>query len=320
MYAFIATLTTVTFECVTTSVAAAQDYPSHTLKILTNSSAGGTYDVFARALADELQKRWGQPVIVEPRPGGNFMIAGRSCANSPPDGYSLCALSGETLVYSEFLYKAVPYNPRSDFAPVTNLFFNTQVLVANAALGAKTLDDLVIVAKSKPLAFSAPAVAQRLFLERFNRQKGIEMVSVPFRGGSEAITSVLNGSTPILFSGGANFSPLIQEGSLVGLAVDSPRRSPLYSQVPTLSELGFSETLNRNYMGLVVPAATPREIIDRLNRDIVAIINDPLFRQQNLVDRALEPIADSPDDFAGFMEGDRASFEKVVREANIERQ
>jgi tripartite-type tricarboxylate transporter receptor subunit TctC len=123
-----------------------------------------------------------------------------------------------------------------------------------------------------------------------------------------------------LFSGGANFAPLIQEGSLVGLAVDSPRRSPLYSQVPTLSELGFSEALNRNYMGLGVPAATPREIIDRLNRDVVAIINDPLFRQQNLVDRALEPIADSPDDFARFMEGDRASFEKLVREANIERQ
>jgi tripartite-type tricarboxylate transporter receptor subunit TctC len=308
------------FEYVATGALASQDYPSRTTKILTNSSAGGTYDVFARALADELQKRWGQPVIVEPRPGGNFMIAGRACANSPPDGYSLCALSGETLVYSEFLYKTVRYNPRTDFAPVTNLFFNTQVLVANAALGAKTLDDLVTVAKSKPLAFSAPAVAQRLFLERFDRQKGIEMVSVPFRGGGEAITSILNGSTPILFSGGANFAPLIQEGALVGLAVDSPRRSPLYPQVPTLSELGFSEGLNRNYMGLVVPAATPPEIIDKLNRDVVAIINDPRFRQQNLIDRALEPIADSPEHFARFIEDDRVSFEKVVREANIERQ
>jgi tripartite-type tricarboxylate transporter receptor subunit TctC len=104
------------------------------------------------------------------------------------------------------------------------------------------------------------------------------------------------------------------------LAVDSPRRSPLYAQVPTLSELGFSEALNRNYMGLVVPAATPREIIDRLNRDVVAIINDPRFRQQNLIDRALEPIANSPEDFARFIDDDRASFEKVVREANIERQ
>src|SRR5436190_1804203 len=182
-----------------------QNYPTRAIKIMTNSSAGGTYDIVARALASELHKRWGQPVIVEPRPGGNFMIAGRACAESTPDGYTLCALSGETLVYSEFLYKNVPYDPRRDFAPVTNLFFNTQVLVAAALLNVKTLDDLVLLGKTKPLAFSAPAVAQRLFLERLINEKGMNMVSVPFRGGGEAITALLNGSTPVLFSGGVNF-------------------------------------------------------------------------------------------------------------------
>ena len=118
--------------------AAAAGYPTRTVKILTNSSAGGTYDVFAgnrRGIAEAL----GQAVIVEPRPGGNFMIAGRACAESMPDGHTLCVLSGETLVYSEFLYKYVPYDPRKDFAPVTNLFFNTQVLVAAEVLKVKTL-------------------------------------------------------------------------------------------------------------------------------------------------------------------------------------
>jgi len=307
-------------QCAASAPIMAQDYPARTIKIMTNSGAGGTFDVFVRALASELHKRWGRPVIVEPRPGGNFMIAGRACADSLPDGYSLCALSGETLVYSEFLYKSVPYSPRADFAPVTNLFFNTQVLIASAALGIKTLRELLVVAKSKPLAFSAPAVAQRLFLERLNRQHGMEMVNVPFRGGGEAVTALLNGSAPLLFSGGSTFPQLIEDGAAVGLAVDSPRRSPLFPQVPTLLELGYSDKLSRNYLGLVVPAATPRPIIERVHREVVAIMNDPVFRQQNLVDRGLEPIGDSPEEFARFIDDDRASFAETTREAKIERQ
>ena len=302
------------------TAAAAEEYPTRTVRILTNSSAGGTYDIFARALAAELQRRWGQAVIVEPRPGGSFMIAGRACAELMPDGHTLCVLSGETLVYSEFLYKYVPYHPLKDFAPVTNLFFNTQVLVAAEVLKVKTLDDLIRLAQKQPLAFSAPAVGQRLFLERLIQQKGMNMVSVPFRGGGEAITALLNGSTPVLFSGGLNFPPLIRDGKIVALLVDSPRRSPLFPDVPTLMELGYTEKLNRNYVGLVVPSATPPTIINRLHEDIMAVMNDPTFRQQQLIDRALEPAIDSPAGFASFLEEDRASFDHVVREANIERQ
>jgi tripartite-type tricarboxylate transporter receptor subunit TctC len=302
------------------AAAAAEEYPTRTVKILTNSSAGGTYDIFARALAAELQKRWGQAVIVEPRPGGNFMIAGRACAESMPDGHTLCVLSGETLVYSEFLYKYVPYDPRKDFAPVTNLFFNTQVLVATEVLKVKTLDDLILLAQKKPLAFSAPAVGQRLFLEQLIQQKGMNMVSVPFRGGGEAITALLNGSTPVLFSGGVNFPPLIRDGKIVGLLVDSPRRSPLFPDIPTLLDLGYTEKLNRNYVGLVVPSATPPTIVNRLHEDITAVMNDQTFRQQQLIDRALESAIDTPAQFGNFLDEDRVSFDRVVREANIQRQ
>ena len=248
------------------------------------------------------------------------MIAGRACAESMPDGHTLCVLSGETLVYSEFLYKYVPYDPRKDFAPVTNLFFNTQALVAAEVLKVKTLDDLIHLAQQKPLAFSAPAVGQRLFLERLIQQKGMNMVSVPFRGGGEAITALLNGSTPVLFSGGLNFPPLIREGKIVALLVDSPKRSPLFPDVPTLLELGYTEKLNRNYVGLVVPSATPPTIVSRLHEDIVAVMNDPTFRQRQLVDRALEPDIDGPAEFANFIDEDRASFDHLAREANIERQ
>ena len=133
----------ITWSFASHGAALAQHYPTRTVRILTNSSVGGTYDIFARALASQLSDRWGEGVIVEPRPGGNFMIAGRACADAAPDGYTICALSGETLVYSEFLYKDVPYSPRKDLAPVTNLFFNTQVLVANADLGVKSLKALI---------------------------------------------------------------------------------------------------------------------------------------------------------------------------------
>lgn len=299
------------------SPAAAQPYPTRTVRIIENVGPGGTFDVFLRALASELQKRSGQAFIIESRPGGNFMIAGHACAESQPDGYTLCALSGETLVYADFLYKDVGYDARHDFAPVTNLFFNTQVLVADASLGIKSLAELPAVAKKKPLAFVAPAVAQRLFLERFNKQHGIDIVNVPFRGGGEALTGLLNGSTPIAFFGGANFAPLIAQGKLVGLAVDGPSRSPLFPQVPTLIEQGYTEHLNRNYFGIVVPAATPKPLVTQLNKTIVDILQTPDFRKTYLIERALEPIGDSPEAFAQFLDEDRQSFAKITKEANI---
>jgi tripartite-type tricarboxylate transporter receptor subunit TctC len=123
-----------------------------------------------------------------------------------------------------------------------------------------------------------------------------------------------------LFSGGVNFPPLIRDGKIVGIAADSPKRSPLFPYVPTLAELGYAEKLNRNYAGLVVPAATPPALVNQLHEKIVAVMNDPTFRQQQLIDRALEPIADSPVEFARFLNEDRSSFYRVVREAKIDRQ
>ena len=120
--------TTWTHNCI------AQEYPARPIRVITNVGSGGTADIFIRALGEELHRRWREPLIVDPRPGGNFIIAGRACAESPPDGYTVCLLSGETLNYNQFLYKRLPYDPQKDFAPITNLFFNTQALVVNAAL------------------------------------------------------------------------------------------------------------------------------------------------------------------------------------------
>lgn len=304
------------------SQTSAQEYPARLIKALTNVSVGGTFDIFIRALGDELHRRWGQPVIIEPRPGGNFIIAGRACGEAPADGYTICALSGETLVYSEFLSKNVPYNPVKDFTPITNMFFNTQVLVVNASLGVKTLQELAELARAKPktLAYLAPAVPQRLFMERFIARQGIDIVNVPFRGGGEALTSILTGATPIAFFGGANFLPYVRDGKMNALAVDSGTRSPLYPDTPTLAELGYGDKLTRNYFGLVAPAGTPPAIIDRLYNQIVAIISEPSFRQQHLIERGLEPIANTPAEFTQFLREDRIAFEQIAREAGLQPQ
>jgi tripartite-type tricarboxylate transporter receptor subunit TctC len=301
---------------------AADNYPTQTIKIITNVGVGGTYDIFMRAIADEMQKTIGKPVVVEPRPGGNFLIAGRACAESAADGHTICALTGETMVYSELLFKKLPFDPRKDLAPVSNLLFNTQLLVVSASLGAKSLEDLARVAKERPksLAYMSPGIVQRNYLEEFNRRHGTDIVAVPFKGGGDAITSMLNGTTPIIFLGGANFVPYIANGTAVGLAVDGRQRSPLFPKVPTIYELGQTSTLPRNWLGLFVPAATPRRIIDRVHDAVTTIMAEPGFRQRTLTARGLEPIGDTPDEFARFLEQDRLDCARAVEEAGLKPQ
>ena len=302
--------------------AAAADYPSRPIRAIINVSAGGTADVFARTLGEELHRRLGQPLIIDPRPGGAYIVAGRACAEAEPDGHTVCILSGETLVYNEFLFKKLPYDPRKDFAPITNFFFNTQALVASSALGVYGLPELVALAKAKPgtLAYVAPSIPLGLFFDRLNRENGTDLVRIPFKGGGEAVSGILSGTTPIAFFGLANFIEHLRGGTLVGMAVDGAARSPLFPDIPTLRELGYTEEITRQYFGLVAPVATPAPLIARLHDAIVGIMNEPEFRQRNLIDRGLEPIGDTPDAFARFLAQDRALSERVVKKAGLQPQ
>ena len=297
----------------------AQDYPTRPIRVITAVGAGGTADTFLRVLGEEVNRRLGQPFVVEPRPGGNFTIGGRACAEAPADGYTICMLSGETLAYNKFLYKTLAYDPEKDFAPITNFFFTTTALVVNASLNVRTLEELAAVAKARPktLSFFAPSIPQRLFFERFNREHGTDLVGIPFRGGAEAVAGILSGSTPIAFFGLASFLPHLREGKMNGLLVDSAVRSPLMPNIPTREELGFRDNFTRVYYGLVAPAAMPKPMIDRLHDHIARIINEPEFRKRHLIDRALEPIADTPAQFARFLREDRVAAELIVKEAGI---
>jgi tripartite-type tricarboxylate transporter receptor subunit TctC len=302
--------------------ALAQDYPVRPIRALTATSPGGTSDVFMRVLGDAVQKRWGHPIVVENRPGGAMNVGGRACAEAANDGYTICILPAETLAYNQFLFKDIPYNPEKDFAPITNPFFTTQVLVANASLDVHTLAELAALSKARPktLSYTAASVPLIAFMDNWARQTGADIVKVPFRGGAEAVNGVIGGSTPVAFFGLANWLSFIRNGTVTALAVDSTARSPLLPQVPTLAELGYGGDLTRLYFGLVAPAGTPAPIIHTLRDTFAAIGAEPDFRQKRMIDVALEPVFDTPEEFAAFLKADRAASARIVKQAGMEPQ
>jgi tripartite-type tricarboxylate transporter receptor subunit TctC len=304
------------------SQAAAQDYPARPVRAIVAVGAGGTGDIMMRVLGEELHHRWGQAVVIENRPGGASNIGARACAEAQPDGYTICMTPGEPLAYNQFLFKRLSFDPAKDFEPITNVFFNTQALVVNASLNVKTVDELVALSKAKAgtLSYTAPSLPLSLYLEKLKRERGADWVSIPFRGGGDTTNAVLSGSTPIAFLGMQNFISHLQAGTMRGLATDGAQRSPLFPDIPTLAELGYRGNLTRVYFGLVAPTGTSKAIVNKIREDVARIGSDPAFRQKQFVDRALEPILSTPEEFARFLVEDRMTSERVVKEAGLQPQ
>ena len=276
-------------------------------------------DVFTRALADELQKALRQPVVVENRPGGALNIGTRACAEASPDGYTICVLSSEPVVYSQFLFKSLPFDPEKDFEPITNLFFNTLALVANNSLKVRTIPDLVAFAKARPgtLSYGTFSFPLAHFMEKLKKETGADIVRVPFRSGSEVVTAVLSGSTPVAILALSNMVPQLQSGHITALVVMSKARSPLFPDVPTLAEARNGESYPSTWFGLFAPAGTPKPIIARLAGEVARIVEERDFRQRMFVDRAVEPADAKLDDFARFIREERKVAERIVSESGL---
>jgi tripartite-type tricarboxylate transporter receptor subunit TctC len=302
--------------------ASAQDYPTRPIKAVTTTSAGGISDIFMRALGDELTKRWRQPIVVENRPGGMQNVGARVCTESPPDGYTICILNAEPLAYNQFLLKSMPFDPEKGLQPVTNLYHLIQTLVVNAKLGVKTVDELVALSKAKPgtLNYLTAAVPLALYMETLRKEQGADWVRVPFKGGGEAVNAVLSGSTPIALIGEGNVIGHIRAGVMTSLAMVNNIRSPNFPQVPTLEETGYKGPPSRSWYGLFTPAGTPRPIVDKLAREIAAIVADPAFRERHLTARSLVPAINTPDAFAAEIARDRVMARKVVQDAGLQPQ
>jgi len=301
--------------------AIAQEFPSRTIRVIANQSAGGISDVFIRAVAEELHKRWGQPVIVENRPGGRENIGVKACQDSAPDGYTVCILYSDALVYNPHLFKKLPFDING-VEPVTNLFSILQTMVVSSALNVKTLDELIALSKAKPgtLNYTTPVYAAVLMMSRLQKEKGADWVRVPFKGGADAVTCVLSGTTPITMLGEGNVTSQIRAGTMTPLAMLNNVRSETFPDVPTLKEAGYDGPPSKAWFGLFVPAGVPRAIIDRYASEVASIVREPAFAAKNLKARSLISALNTPEEFAKEIAQDRAVAEQVVKDAGIEPQ
>lgn len=303
------------------SPALAQDYPTRPIKAVTTTSAGGISDVFMRALGDNLLRRWGQPIVVENRPGGMQNVGARACTEAPPDGYTICILNAEPIAYNQFLLKSMPFDPEKGLQPVTNLYHLIQTLVVNSQLNVKTVDELIALSKAKPgtLNYLTASVPLALYMETLKKEKGADWVRVPFKGGGEAVNAVLSGATPIALIGEGNVIGQIRAGTMTPLVMVNNIKSPNFPQVPTLAETGYSGPPSRSWYGLFTPAGTPRPIVDKLAKEVASIVADPAFRERHLSARSLVPAVNTPEQFAAERK-DRAQAQEVVKASGLEPQ
>jgi tripartite-type tricarboxylate transporter receptor subunit TctC len=298
--------------------ARADDYPNRPIRVFTTSSAGGISDIFMRVLNDAMQSRLGQPLIIENKPGGAGNIAARACQDATPDGYTICIINADTMIYNQFMFKSIPFDPEK-LTPIVNLFHLIQVLVVNSELGAKTVDELVAVSKAKPgtLNFLTASIPCVVYMDSLKRDKGADWIRVPFRGGGEAVTAILGGTTPIGLIGLGNVTAQIKAGKMNALALVNNIRTPLLPDVPTLADIGYKGAPSETWYGLFAPAGTPKAIIDKLNGEIVKVVSDPGFREKYIISRGLVPAIDTPEEFARDIKTGRAGAEQVVKESGL---
>jgi tripartite-type tricarboxylate transporter receptor subunit TctC len=219
----------------------------------------------------------------------------------------------------QFLFKQLPFNPEKDFEPITALFINSNALVANASLNVNTIADLVALAKAKPgtLSYGSFSFVLVYFMDKLNKQHGIDIVRVPFRSGNEVVNAVMSGSTPIAFLGLSNMLPQIRSGHIRGIALNASARSPLFPGIPTLKE-ATGEDYPPPWFGLFAPAGTPRTIINRVHGEVFRIAGDPAWRQKNFIERAVEPAVGPSEEFARFIAYNRAFAAKIAKESAVE--
>ena len=300
--------------------AAAQDYPTRPIRALTTTSPGGISDVFMRALGEKLGERLGQPIVVENRPGGMQMVGARACQDSAPDGYTICIINADSMIYNQFLLNSMPFDPVNGLQPITDLFDLIHMLVVNSDLKVTNVDELVALSKAKPgtLSYLTPGAPMVLYMETLKKERGADWVRVPFKGGGEAVNAILGGSTPIGLFGEGNVIGQIRAGAMTPLVMMNNIRSPNFPDVPLLQDTGYNGPPSRGWYGLFAPHGTPRPIVDRLAKEVAGIVADPEFAAKQLKGRSLVGATDTPDEFAKLIVDDRKVAEQVVKQAGLE--
>jgi tripartite-type tricarboxylate transporter receptor subunit TctC len=299
--------------------AAAQTYPAHPVRAIVAFAPGGVVDTFARLMAQKLSQNLGKQFYVDNLPGASGNIGTAQAAKAEPDGYTLL-FAYTSHVVNPTLFDKIPYDPYKDFEPVSLAVASTIVLSVNPSVKAKTVKELVDLIRANPGKYnfaSAGAGTQgHLAGEQFRLSLGLDLVHVPFSGGGPAITSVVAGHTPIGFLGPQASVPQIKQGNVRALAVTSKTRSQILPDVPTMAEAGYPDVQGDSWVGVLVPAKTPNDIIALLHREIVKILAQPDMKER-LATLGYEPIASTPDEFAARIKVEIETWAKVIHGANI---
>jgi tripartite-type tricarboxylate transporter receptor subunit TctC len=278
---------------------------------------GGGIDVLGRQLAEKLTATWGQPVVVENRPGANTIVAADVVAKSAPDGHTVLLTTDATFSINPHLYAKLPFDTQHDFVPVTMLVLLQQLLVAHPSVPASSLADLIRLAKDKPGSLNYASYGSgsqpHLSGEMLKYKAGIDLVHVPYKGISLAVPAVMAGEVQLTFAGIATSMPQLKSGRIKPIAIGGMKRSPLLPQVPTFAELGFPEVETHAWFGLFLPAGAPREAVERIHQDAKRVIEEPEFRQKQLVDKGYDVVGSSPQEFSAYLKGDFDSRGRAVK-------
>jgi tripartite-type tricarboxylate transporter receptor subunit TctC len=298
--------------------AAAENFPSKMLKAITSQGPGGLSDIFMRGLADQLGPALGQTIVVENRVGAAGTIGARACAEAAPDGHTFCILPDTAIVYNPITLPKQDFDPKAKLAPITRLYNLTQVFAVTAALKIQSFDELIKYTRAHPKSvnYMAPSVAKVAFMNELNKKHGTDFVRVPFKGGGDAVNSMLTNTTQIAIFGIGNLAELIKAGKIAGLAMDGDQRNPLVPEVPTFKEIGY-DVKGLTFFGLYAPIGTPKPILERIYSETKKIASKPDFRKTFLIERGLVSVLSSPDEFEQDLVKERQIALQIIKDSGL---
>ena len=307
-------------SCLAMGPASADTYPSRPIRLLHGFAAGGAADTLSRIIADGLSKKLGQPIIVEAKPGAGGNIAADAVAKAAPDGYTLGLVTGAHAI-SAATYKSLSYQPAESFDMVSTLVYYALVIAVRSDHPAKSLGELIAMAKEKPGTLSFGSVGfgstHHLAGELLNAMAGIDIMHVPYRGDSQSLTALLGGEVPVVVGTPVLLAPQIQSGAIRGLAVTSPKRTALLPDVPTVEEAGVKGYDVRTWAGLLAPKGTPPSVVGALNAATLDVLKDPELRQRLETAVGGEVRGSTPDEMKQLIESEIAKWSAVVERAKI---
>lgn len=299
--------------------APAQTYPARPIRLITPSSPGSGVDIVARIYAQKMSEPLGQQVIVENRAGAGANLGAEIAAKAPPDGYTLFVATPAHAINSS-MYSRLNYNLLRDFAPVSLITTGQYMVVVHPSLPAKSVKELIALARARPGALSyasgGPGNATHLAVELFNTMAGARMLHVPYKGSGPALTDLISGQVHLMFANLTAGLPHVKSGRLRALATSGQTRSPTTPDLPTITESGLPGYVVTSYYGILVPVATSRDIVARLNADTAKVMGLPEIRGR-LAGEGADPASSTPDEFAAFLRAEIERWAKVVKAANI---